>query len=389
MNTIQWILVIVITASMGYGIAAGITLKIKEGILNIQLRNALNKQREELDKRADSLDEYERAIKSRDMAFKQGIITGRHWLANFIADADYAIDSLKEESLRIKSHPAIKTADIIATIKSEKRERKANFKFLEYQLKAYEEYFPFLEEYRDFILDERIHLTSGCDNQKAIEQADPVLLYLPHDEYKQLSVTARNQLALDRYLSRDLPKWEIGRFYERYLGYLWEKEGWRVLYHGAIKGFDDFGRDLICSKGNNIEIVQAKCWSSEKVIHEKHIFQLYGTCIHYMFENPTCKVTPVFAATVSLTPVAAIVSEKLSVRVMKIPLDKSYPIIKCNIKPNSKERIYHLPFDQQYDRTVIGNMPDECYASTVHEAETLGFRRAWRFLGLNEFVGGE
>jgi hypothetical protein len=45
----------------------------------------------------------------------------------------------------------------------------------------------------------------------------------------------------------------------------------------------------------------------------------------------------------------------------------------------SGERIYHLPFDQMYDRTVIGNMPGERYVHTVREAEGLGFRRAFRW----------
>jgi hypothetical protein len=60
-----------------------------------------------------------------------------------------------------------------------------------------------------------------------------------------------------------------------------------------------------------------------------------------------------------------------------VALSKSYPMIKCNINPATRERIYHLPFDQQYDRTQICR-PGECYVATAEEAERLGFRRAWR-----------
>jgi len=42
-----------------------------------------------------------------------------------------------------------------------------------------------------------------------------------------------------------------------------------------------------------------------------------------------------------------------------------------------REKIYHLPFDQQYDRTQVSR-PGECYVATVREAEHHGFRRAWR-----------
>ena len=63
---------------------------------------------------------------------------------------------------------------------------------------------------------------------------------------------------------------------------------------------------------------------------------------------------------------------------------EKYPLIKCNINRQSNEKIYHLPFDQQYDRTQI-SMSGERYAWTVEDAEKLGFRRAMRWKG-NEFL---
>ena len=46
---------------------------------------------------------------------------------------------------------------------------------------------------------------------------------------------------------------------------------------------------------------------------------------------------------------------------------RPYPIIKCNISLRDGSKIYHLPFDQQYDRTLI-ECKDECYVQTVAEA---------------------
>jgi hypothetical protein len=56
-------------------------------------------------------------------------------------------------------------------------------------------------------------------------------------------------------------------------------------------------------------------------------------------------------------------------------------MVKCNINPGNGERIYHLPFDQQYDRVIVGDQDGEFYASTVAEAEAAGFRRALRWRG--------
>src|SRR6266545_1337617 len=322
----------------------------------------------------------EQVLNGRDDAFKKGVASGRRWLAEFIAEASSLLDRERESFLLSKKHPAPSAALIVSETRAEKRELRERLKFLEYQLKSYEEYFPQLEEYRDIILDERVPLTSGIDNVEELEAADPTQLYLSREEYEALGVGERNQLALDRYRARPKDNWEIGRHYERYLGYLRERAGWHVVYHGALRGYEDFGRDLVCTKGNVVEIVQAKCWSQSKVIHEKHLFQLYGTTIHYRLDNPFLLVRPVFTATTRLADAAAVVAKDLDVRVETTPLPDFYPMIKCNINPNTGERIYHLPFDQQYDRTQI-RLPGEFFASSVKEAEERGFRRAFRYRG--------
>ena len=62
-----------------------------------------------------------------------------------------------------------------------------------------------------------------------------------------------------------------------------------------------------------------------------------------------------------------------------------YRCIKCNIGKDefgNPTKIYHLPFDQQYDSTKI-NKRDEFMARTVAEAEAKGFRRALKWFGSN------
>lgn len=313
--------------------------------------------------------------------FKENFCRGRKWLAHFVAESSKALDDAIEHSLRHKQRPAEKAADELKQVNAEKRRLKSEVKFLEYQLRSYEEYFPFLEEYRELILDERIPLGADKDNQMEIERSDPVRQMLSNDEYKSLTETQRNQLALERHLAKSKSNWEIGRLYERYIGYLYEQKGWKVVYQGAIMGFEDFGRDLICIKDNTAKIVQAKYWAREKLIREKHIFQLFGTSILYRKHHPNTKIQAVFYTTTDLSPAAKDVAEALTINVRTRPYSGDYPMIKCNVNQSTKERIYHLPFDQQYDRALIGNQPGECYVKTCQEAEDLGFRRAWRYKG--------
>ena len=340
---------------IAFGIARGFVTRLRDNAHNTRLRTYLD---------------------GRDASFKAGFLTGRRWLASFIAEAEQARDR-RDDYLRSKSHPARKSAEIVKEVKQEKRALAERLKFVEFQLKSYEEYFPQLEEYRDLILDERVHLSAGSDNLEELETTDPSQLFLSREEWEGLSASERNQLALDRYVARSKSDWEIGRYYERYLGSLRETSGWVVTYHGALRGFEDLGRDLLCARNGAVEIVQAKCWSRSKSIHEKHLFQLFGTTVHYRLANVGVKVTPVLATTTSLSEVAAEVARALGIRVDSISLPSSYPMIKCNINLSTREKIYHLPFDQQYDRTQVSRQ-GECYVATVKEAEHRGFRRAWR-----------
>ena len=63
----------------------------------------------------------------------------------------------------------------------------------------------------------------------------------------------------------------------------------------------------------------------------------------------------------------------------RVPLER-YPCIKCNYT-QAHGKIYHLPFDQQYDRTKIQDPQTECFVPTVKEAEARGYRRAYRWRG--------
>ena len=94
-----------------------------------------------------------------------------------------------------------------------------------------------------------------------------------------------------------------------------------------------------------------------KVIREKYICQLYGTTVMYSLNRPKefskyKIIRGVFVSTVPYTPEAKKFSDYLKIEYLVIPLD-NYPMIKCNINMRTGEKIYHLPFDQQYDKCVI------------------------------------
>ena len=358
---------------------------LKKELENERLANEekLASENRKLDQRRDELERRLVDMEEMRQAFSASFVGGRKWLACYIAEADRAGDEAVARWLKTRNRPAIRASELLAEARSERRAFKEKLKFLEYQLASYKEYFPFLEEYEEVILDEAIPLTADGRNREALETVDPVCKYIPLEDFNNLPVSERNQRALDRYLRRNLNNAEIGRFYERFLGWHYESSGWDVEYHGIVQGREDMGRDLICRKNGQVLIVQAKNWGAEKLIHEKHIFQLYGTVQLYLMDQEQAlipaNVKAIFVTAASLSPVAQRAAKWLGIKFREnYLLDKTYPMIKCNINQATNERIYHLPFDLQYDRTKIVPALGEFYTRSVAEAENLGFRRAFR-----------
>ena len=97
-------------------------------------------------------------------------------------------------------------------------------------------------------------------------------------------------------------KVEIGKMYERYIGFLYETKGYDVFYHGITLGKGDLGRDLICKTPTETLIIQCKYWSQFKTIHEKHIFYFFGTIFEYKINNPNEKLKEYFIAPPTYLP---------------------------------------------------------------------------------------
>jgi len=314
---------------------------------------------------------------------------GFPWLADAYAEYFYLQGQKEANYLNNKKHPAPVSANKIREIARKRRIIEKKLRIAQGIINYYQDLFPFLEDLLGETEDEMLIYILSRNIEEPIKDVgeigvDPVKIYLSHlskEEYQKLSSTERNQLALERYWTKHKNNWQLGKDYERYIGYLFESNGYYVYYQGILEGFNDLGRDLICKKEGETVIVQCKRWSHYKTIHEKHINQLYGTLIKYRIDHPNEKANALLCTTTVLSDRAKEFAKYLDVKIKEeFPL-QTYPSIKCNISRRDSEKIYHLPFDQQYDRTLIEEERNECYAETVKEAEDLGFRRAWKWRG--------
>ena len=307
------------------------------------------------------------------------------YYASLLADYKNILNERYIWEIQNKARPAIKTAEKMKALSRELRQTRKEKKMLELQQGVYEEAFPWLEEYK-IVSKQEIKQIASID--EASSEQENLIHYLSAAEYEKLSNTEKYQLALDRYKKRHKTNWEIGISFERYIGYQYEQKGYKVIYNGAIMGLQDLGRDIIAYNNSEVIVIQCKYWSREKIIREKHIFQLYGTMIMLNYdENPKYKnknIRGEFITSAALSDEAKFFADKLNISYIENEIfDRDYPCIKCNISNSTQDKIYHLPFDQQYDKVQIDTSKGECYVATVAEAESLGFRKAKKWVAEN------
>ncbi len=377
-----WLIVIGVFSGIGF---IGWVYEVFENSNKLKSENEqLTKRNKDWENYSTELDGKEKNIEQRENLFKQLFkertqnypVVGQVW-----SDLIDITESERERALRYKSHPALRAADEVKSIKAEKRELAKELISWKYKASNYEAIYPWLvDEMGEDIADEvEADIYYSVYTEK--EREDPVSQFVSPEDYRKLSVSQRNQLALERYWQRGKKsKWMIGKMYERYVGYVYEKDGWDVQYFGIHKRYEDLGRDLIAQKGKDVHVIQCKHWSKFKTIYENHIFQLFGTTFSMRKDLKGKVVTPVFYTSTLLSDTAMEFARLLGMKIFQGYKFDQYPCIKCNISANG-EKIYHLPFDQQYDNTKITPKTGEFYADTVAEAEAHGFRRAFKWMG--------
>ena len=305
-------------------------------------------------------------------------ITAIPYMAGMIADIEtYGLEKLANGLDWGYDYERLKKVKSIKEIRKDAQAMVEKNKESQYQLAYLLELFPTLSDVIECEFNQLPVIEVS-----ALSDYDASRDYLSKEEYERLTVTERNQLALDRYNdSHNKTKWQIGRDYEQFVGYQYRQKGYEVDDFGSYMGLEDLGRDIIAKKDDSILIIQCKYWSSIKQIHEKHITQLYGTMVSYCIENniEQSKVKGVLVTNIQLSKIAKKMATYLGIKYVENYALGKYPQIKCNLNKRG-ERIYHLPFDQQYDVTNISR-DGEFYAMTVAEAEAAGFRRAFKWFG--------
>lgn len=77
---------------------------------------------------------------------------------------------------------------------------------------------------------------------------------------------------------------EKGEKYEKQIGYMLQKKGYKVIFNGINMGKADKGIDLVAHKGDTTLLIQCKNWENTQVKQEQlRIF--IGDCTSYIDKN--------------------------------------------------------------------------------------------------------
>lgn len=194
-------------------------------------------------------------------------------------------------------------------------------------------------------------------------------------EYSSLPPAARYQLALEYELERKKNRPEIGKAFERYIGYCCEQRQYAVVYNGATEKKHDLGRDLIAISPDRktVYVIQCKYYAADKEVHENAVMQLFGSVSMFAATYPGVSV---FGVLVSSCPLSVDAKNCIghfnALRYFEnVHADlRHYPAVKCAIS-SSGARHFYLPFDSCYDTVVADH-----YELTVSDAMSKGFTRA-------------
>lgn len=179
------------------------------------------------------------------------------------------------------------------------------------------------------------------------------------DAYQQKAINSGNK-----------NRWKYGRDYERYIGYLLEEQGWKVIYNGAVEGREDGGIDLICFRHSKVYLVQCKRWKIN--VGAEYIERFKKVVQRFKWYHPEYSdVVGIFYTTSDYTYEAYDLGDEygISCWVEEFESILEYPPVKCLTK--NGEKIYYLPFDKEFDGISIENGCS--YKFKVTDAEKAGY----------------
>ncbi|WP_043600601.1 hypothetical protein [Solidesulfovibrio magneticus] len=179
----------------------------------------------------------------------------------------------------------------------------------------------------------------------------------------------REQAKLNEYFD-SLSQDGISIAYVRYVGHLFEKKGYCVVYYGLQKNEIDSDIDIIAYDDFETIFIKCKYYCDDGALSQKHILKFFEDSLLWISLHNTHPIIEhgviinIIATNTTLTLKAMQCAYSLNVqRYDKLYLDTNYPLIKC-LFHQTLGYIYVLPWDEIYDKVNT-----KIFMKTIKEAE--------------------
>ena len=149
--------------------------------------------------------------------------------------------------------------------------------------------------------------------------------------------------------------------YKLFIGYLYERRGWRVYY-------EDDNKRIICHKGTSLVMIATE---DGGIMNINTLYALASRAISLKIDYPDFNVSAVCITSGTLSDKAKTVARKFLISAKENFPFKNFPYVKCKVLPDRK--VYYTPNDKDYfTARVITEKHDE-FCPTENDAVSKGF----------------
>ena len=193
-----------------------------------------------------------------------------------------------------------------------------------------------------------------------------------------------NQKDLEDYISRPKTECENKRDYILYISSLFRNRRYQIRYNNYKNVEVNYDKDFVALKDKEVLLIHCQYCKDSKQHLVDEIKRLGKEIEKYCKENNLNKnqVKGMFYTNIQFTEIATKLAKSLEIVLIPDQPLEEFPRIKCSMGKDEQGevvKVYHLPIDQQYDVVRIEKW-GECFATTIAEAESKGFRRAKKLI---------
>lgn len=161
---------------------------------------------------------------------------------------------------------------------------------------------------------------------------------------------------------RRYPATGVNIRYRLFIGYLYERRGWRVYY-------EDDNKRIICHKETSLVMIATE---DGGIMNINTLYALASRAISLKIDYPDFDVSAVCITSGTLSDKAKTVARKFLISAKEDFPFQNFPYVKCKVLPDRK--VYYTPNDKEYFTTRIIPANDDIFCRTMNDALVAGFQ---------------